>query len=37
VRSPLAGPSAKEILQTRYAAGEITQTEYKKILADLDK
>lgn len=30
-------PSAKEVLQIRYAKGEITQAEYKKILADLDK
>lgn len=30
-------PSAKDILQTRYAKGEITQAEYKKILDDLNK
>lgn len=33
----MAEPSAKEILQARYARGEITQAEYKKILADLEK
>lgn len=32
-----SGPTAKEILQVRYARGEITQAEYKKLLADLDK
>ena len=30
-------PSAKDILQARYAKGEITQAEYKKILDDLEK
>lgn len=34
---PQVGPGAKEILQARYARGEITQAEYKKILADLEK
>lgn len=32
-----SGPSAKELLQARYARGEVTQAEYKKLLADLDK
>lgn len=30
-------PSAKEILQARYAKGEITREEYQKILSDLEK
>jgi uncharacterized membrane protein len=30
------GPGPKEIVQARYARGEITQAEYKKILADLE-
>jgi putative membrane protein len=37
VQSQQQGPTHKEIVQARYARGEITQTEYKKILADLDK
>jgi uncharacterized membrane protein len=32
-----SGPAPKEIVQVRYAKGEITQAEYKKLLADLDK
>jgi len=28
--------SAKEILQARYARGEITRDQFKKMLADLD-
>jgi len=34
---PLPGPTPKEIAQARYARGEITQAEYKKIIADLEK
>lgn len=34
---PQVEAGAKEILQARYARGEITQAEYKKILADLEK
>lgn len=30
-------PSAKEILQARYARGEITREQYQEILADLEK
>jgi uncharacterized membrane protein len=30
-------PSAKEILQARYARGELTREQYKEILADLEK
>lgn len=33
----MAEPTPKEIVQARYAKGEITQAEYKKILADLEK
>lgn len=29
--------AAKEILQARYARGEITREQYQEILADLDK
>lgn len=31
------GPTPKEIVQIRYAKGEITQVEYRKMIADLDK
>lgn len=30
-------PSAKEVLQARYARGELTREQYKEILADLEK
>jgi putative membrane protein len=30
-----AGPSARDIAQTRYAKGEINREEYQKILSDL--
>ncbi len=33
----LAGQSAKEIAQARYAKGEITRDEYQNILTDLGK
>ncbi len=32
-----AGPTAKDILQARYARGEINREEYQQILADLSK
>lgn len=31
-----AGTTPKEILQTRYARGEITREQYQQMLADLD-
>ena len=34
---PSGGPSAKEILQTRYAKGEITQEQYQQMLAEINK
>lgn len=37
VSQNLAGQSAREIAQARYAKGEITRDEYQKILADLGK
>jgi putative membrane protein len=30
-------PSAREILQTRYARGEITREQYQEMLADLNQ
>ena len=30
-------PSAKEILQTRYARGEITREQYQQILSEVDR
>jgi putative membrane protein len=32
---PGAGSSAREILQARYARGEVTREQYQQILADL--
>lgn len=37
VSQNLAGPSAKEIAQARYAKGDITRDEYQNILADIGK
>jgi len=35
-RGPKAGqPSPREILQTRYASGEITRDQYQQMLSDL--
>jgi uncharacterized membrane protein len=34
--APNAQPTAREILQTRYARGEITRDEYLRILSDLE-
>ncbi len=31
----LAGPSARDIAQTRYARGEISREEYQQIISDL--
>ncbi len=31
-----AGPSSKDVLQTRYAQGEITREQYQQMLADLN-
>jgi putative membrane protein len=33
----MGGQSAKEILQMRYAKGEITQEQYQQMLAELNK
>ena len=33
---PAAGQSPREILQARYARGEITREQYQEILADLN-
>lgn len=33
---PLGGPSARDIVQARYARGEISREEYQQILADLN-
>ncbi len=33
----MGGPSAKDILQMRYAKGEITQEQYQQMLTDLNK
>ena len=32
---PLAGQSARDILQARYARGEITREQYQQMLSDL--
>jgi putative membrane protein len=32
-----SGPSAREILQTRYARGEITREQYQEMLADINQ
>lgn len=37
VYPPQTGPTPKEIVQMRYAKGEISQAEYKKMIADLNK
>lgn len=34
---PQMGPTPKEIVQIRYAKGEITQVEYRKMITDLEK
>jgi putative membrane protein len=34
---PPPAPSAREILQTRYARGEITREQYQEMLADLNQ
>jgi uncharacterized membrane protein len=34
--APPAEPSARDILQTRYARGEMTREEYLRMLGDLD-
>lgn len=34
-RTASGGPSAKEILQARYARGEITREQYRQMLEDL--
>lgn len=33
----VGGPSPRDIVQARYARGEITREEYQQILSDLDK
>ncbi len=33
---PSGGPSPRELLQARYARGEITREQYKEILQDLN-
>ena len=35
-RNNRTGSSAREILGTRYARGEITQEQYKEMITDLD-
>lgn len=35
INSQISGPSPKEILQSRYARGEISREEYKQIFEDL--
>jgi putative membrane protein len=37
LQAPPAPPSAREILQTRYARGEITREQYQEMLADLNQ
>ena len=35
LNQPLGGQSPREILQTRYARGEITRDQYQQMLSDL--